>query len=320
MSRKALLVGINHYDKFGDLNGCIADAEAMRVMLARHEDRSINFDCQTYTSSSQQPITRRFLRDKIAELLTADFDGDALFYFSGHGTASETGGCLVTQDGEPSDYGIPMNELLTLANNSRAKSVLLILDCCFSGQLGNPANLQGGNQAQLREGLTILAASKATQVSMERGGHGVFTKLVLGALAGGAADVRGRVSAASVYAYVEEALNAWDQRPLYKSHANRLPQLRLCKPSVDDALLRELPQIFEHIDTVVPMDPSFEHSAKEANPTNVEIFDKFKCLRNARLLKTEHDKDLYYSALASDGVLLTPLGQFYWHLAFTDRI
>jgi uncharacterized caspase-like protein len=65
--------------------------------------------------------------------------------------------------------------------------VLLILDCCFSGSIGNPPNLQGEieNQALLREGVTILAASRPAQVSMEVGGHGVFTKLVMGALRGG---------------------------------------------------------------------------------------------------------------------------------------
>lgn len=323
MSRKALFIGIDQYDNFNPLACCVADAKAMKGLLERNEDGTINFSCKVFTSADGQPINRAFLRNKINSLFAVDFDGDALFYFSGHGTASEYDGYLVTQDGSNDDFGLPMNELLALANNSRARSVLLILDCCHSGHLGNPPNVQGGtrSQTQLREGITILAASKPSQPAVEVNGHGVFTQLVLGALAGGAADVRGRISAASIYGYVEQALsNAWGQRPLYKSHADHLPQLRYCKPAVEDAYLRLLPQIFEDATTIVPMNPTFEHSLPERNDANVELFDKFKCFRNAGLLTTQHGKDLYYTALASEGVQLTLLGQFYWKLASNDII
>lgn len=324
MSRKALFIGIDQYANFGALACCVADANSMKEVLERNENGTINFSCQVFTSEGREMISRSFLRNKIQALFTDDFDGDAIFYFSGHGTASKHDGYLVTQDGETGDYGISMYELVTIANNSKAKSVLLILDCCHSGQLGNLPNIQGGNgnQTQLREGVTILAASKPSQPALEVEGHGVFTQLVISALLGGAADVRGRVSAASVYAYAEQALNnPWGQSPLYKSHADRLPQLRYCKPSVEDAYLRLLPQIFEDPTTVVPMDPSFEHSRKKvARADNVDLFNKFKCFRNAGLLVTQHGKDLFYTALASEGVQLTLLGQFYWKLAKNDLI
>lgn len=137
---------------------------------------------------------------------------------------------------------------------------------------------------------------------------------------GGAADVRGRVSAASIYAYVEQALGAWDQRPIYKSHADRLPPVRLCKPDVSDDLLRELSALFDEADSEFPMNPTFEHTESSAVAENVEVFNKFKALRNARLLTTFKDKDLYYISLHSEQVRLTQLGQFYWHLAKERRI
>jgi hypothetical protein len=323
MSRRALLIGIDSYDNISSLRGCVNDAREMYAVLDRHEDGSRNYDCRILTSPGPQPITRRLLREQWAELFE-NFDGDVLFYFSGHGTPTNVGGYLVTQDGEPGDPGLAMNDLLTLANRSRAKSILLILDCCFSGDLGNPLNLQGDgsieNQAQLREGLTILAASRPTQTASEVAGHGVFTNLVLGALRGGASDVRGLVSAASIYAYVEQALGAWDQRPVYKSHADRLPPVRLCKAWVADALLRELPAIFTSAESTFLMNPSFEYTDPSAKQDNVDLFNKFKLLRNARLLTTEEDKDLYFVALESKSVQLTPLGQFYWELANLGRI
>jgi hypothetical protein len=323
MARRALLIGIDQYDKVPHLKGCVNDALAMKEVLERHENGDPNYDCRVLTSPGPKPITRRFLREQWTELFE-HFDGDVLFYFSGHGSPTNVGGYLVTQDGEPGDPGLAMNDLLIMANRSKAKSVLLILDCCFSGDLGNSPNLQGGgsieNQAQLKEGLTILAASRPTQIASEIAGHGVFTNLVLGALKGGASDVRGRVSAASIYAYVEQALGAWDQRPVYKSHADGLPPLRKCRAWVPDSLLRELPAIFPRPDSTFLMDRTFEHTEPSAKPENVATFNKFKVLRNARLLTTQEDKDLYYVALESKAVQLTPLGQFYWDLVKRGRI
>ena len=58
--------------------------------------------------------------------------------------------------------------------------MIVILDSCMSGAFGQvPAT--GSNQSFLREGVSILTASRAGQVSMESGGRGLFTELVCGA-------------------------------------------------------------------------------------------------------------------------------------------
>jgi hypothetical protein len=323
MAKRALLIGIDHYDNVTGLNGCVADATALRDQLMRNDDGSLNYDCRLYTSPGAVVISRGFLRTQWQQLFDS-FTDDIFFYFSGHGTPTQLGGYLVTQDASQEEPGLAMNDLLQLANQSKAREVLLILDCCYSGSLGNPPNLQGGssieNQAQLRDGVTILAASRPTEVASEVGGHGVFTELVLSAIAGGAADIRGRVSAASIYAYVEQALGPWDQRPLYKSHASKLSPVRICRPAVEDEELRQLPQLFKTADGQYGMNPSFEYTHSSADAANVEIFNKFKKLRNARLLRTVAGDDLYFAALNSRSVELTQLGRFYWQLARNGRI
>jgi len=60
--------------------------------------------------------------------------------------------------------------------------------------------------------VSLLTASRGEQVSVEDAGGGIFTSLVVDALQGGAADILGDVTAPSVYAYLEAALGAWDQR------------------------------------------------------------------------------------------------------------
>jgi hypothetical protein len=317
MPRRALVIGIDAYDHATPLEGSVADAEAIHALLLRNGDGSSNYHSRLLTSESIR-ITRPVLREQLQQLF-GNFDGDVAFYFSGHGSPSEAGGYLMTEDGERNDPGIPMSELLLLANRSRVRSVLLILDCCHSGEVGDPPFLQDpagvANQAQLRQGLTILAASRPDQAAMEVGGHGAFTALVIGALAGGAADVQGKVSAAAVYAYVEQALGEWDQRPLYKSYADRLPPVRTVEPAVPDELLRRIPEFFPHVDSSYALDPSYEFTHETTNPAHVEIFKIFKTYRNARLLATEDGEDLYFVALSSKSVRLTPLGQFYWRIA-----
>lgn len=319
MNKRALLVGIDHYDSLSSLAGCVADATALRDLLETHEDGSPNYNCRLLTSN-QAHVTRRALRNCWNELFDA-FEGDALFFFAGHGSITRAGGVLATQEGEREDPGLPMDELLTLANNSRARSVLLILDCCHSGALGNLAGLQSDSieRTLLRDGLTILAASRSSEASSEEGGHGVFTSLLLGALGGGAADVRGQVSAASIYAYAEQALGPWDQRPMYKSHANRLPPVRLCEPTVPDSILRALPKIFKKADACLRLSPANERTDPSAQPRKVELFDQLKILRNAGLLVTQEKRDLYFVALERKWVKLSALGQFYWNLAQNKR-
>jgi hypothetical protein len=152
MARRALIIGINDCDNYNDLTGCILDANAMENILARNDDGSPNYDCRLLTTAKER-VTRERLRE-VWEQLFDNFSEDILFYFSGHGTPTRTGGYIVTQDATEKEPGLPMDELLSLANDSKAREVLLILDCCFSGALGNPKNLRE-YQAQLREGVTI---------------------------------------------------------------------------------------------------------------------------------------------------------------------
>lgn len=322
MSRKALLIGIDRYDNFRHLSGCVADATKMSELLAENEDGGTNYDCHVLTTAGSTAITRETLRTEWRNLFQ-HFDGDALFYFSGHGFPSDTGGFLVTQDGTSLDPGLPMSELMQLANQSSAREVLIMLDCCFAGDIGSIPYAQwpGGSPfVQLRQGITIISAAGSKEYAKEEGGHGVFTSLVLQALAGGAADPRGRVSAAAVYAYVEQVLGPWDQRPLYKSYANVLDPVRRCKPRLTDPEIRKLPKLFPLPESRYKMAPTYEYTHESAIPEHVEIFNWFKRYRDAGMLRTVDGDDLYFAAIKSGEVELTPLGKFYWWLASKKRL
>lgn len=315
--RRALLVGIDDYPS-APLTGCVNDAEAMERLLRRHDDGGVNFDTQLITSD-RETVTRARLREGIDELF-ADPADVALLYFSGHGTENDLGGYLVTTDADVYDEGVSLGDVLALANRAtHISEVAIIIDSCHSGWMGTVPAVDNAH-ASLREGLSILSASRPSQPSLERGDRGVFTELVCSALDGGAADILGNVSVASVYAYVDQALSAWDQRPLFKSHVSRMLSLRTAKPAIDVAVLRRLPQWFATPDAEFGLSPRHEPTAE---PRDSEAEATFRCLQRCnrvKLVEPIDEEDMYYAAINGTGCRLTALGRFYWKLADTGRI
>ncbi len=328
--KRALFVGIDDYPG-QPLGGCVADARALAEVLARHENNARNYEIRLVTSDSEC-IDRSRLRTLLAELFENARGAELLFYFAGHGAESPWGGELVTQDAAQNSLGVSMNDVVTLANNSLAREVTIILDCCFSGDLANLPSLLSEDvtpasrlaKAMVREGVTLLAASRATQKSTESEGHGAFTRLLLEGLEGAAADPIGKVTALSLYDFASRAFNGWEQRPVFKSHVVEPAVLRVCNPSIGAALLQQLPRYFSSADARIRMSPSYE--GVRPIPAGVmptpeqQAFDYFKGLRNAGLLTTDSNKDLYFVALDSEEVFLTGTGRYFWRLAAEDRL
>ncbi len=325
-TRRALIVGINHYQNFGDLRCAVDDAKAIAEILSKNEDETPNYTTKLIVSGPGQPIvSRAALREKWIELFE-NFDGDILFYFSGHGADTPWGGCLVTEDGTEQELGVSMEDLLLLSNRSRSKDVVLILDCCHSGDVGNPPILQGlpSSLSLLREGVTVLAASRANEVAYEVNGHGMFTEAILEGLAGGAADHLGNVNPASLYLFVERLFDAWAQRPIYKSHTGTVSTLRCCIPPVSRDVLRLLTEYFPMPESSIQLDPEYE-----TEPTAVTTPERalkvrnsrhFKTLRDARLLESVSGEDFYWVAMNSGEIRLTRLGKYYRRLVSQGQI
>lgn len=318
--RKALVIGIDGYP-WSPLGGCVNDAQAMEALLARNDDGSLNFTCRMLTASinSGMEIGRCLLKDQITELFSHEADV-ALLHFSGHGAVSNLGGYLVTTDSRKYDEGVSMVDVLTLANASKAHEIVIILDCCHSGAFGSLPAVDI-EKALLREGVSVLTASKSSQCSEETSdGRGLFTSHICSALKGGAADVIGNVTVAGVYAYVDQVLGPWEQRPLFKSHVSHLIPLRKCKPEVPMDLLRLLPRYFPSSEAEFQLDSSFEPDAQPKHKENETIFAHLQKFRAARLLVPVGEEHMYFAAINGKTCKLTELGMFYWRLAKDDKI
>jgi hypothetical protein len=276
--RRALCVGIDQYPG-SSLHGCVSDATRMAAVLAKNHDGSPNFDCKLLVAPAGGPddvITRPILRQHVHQLFKDPADV-ALFFFAGHGTINDLGGYLVTQDARQYDEGVALQDVLKHANDSKVQEIVMLLDSCFSGSMGNAPAIDNA-KAMLREGISILTASRGDQESFETGGGGVFTSLVVEALDGGAANVLGSVNAPGVYAFVEAALGAWDQRPLFKAHVSKVIELRCCTPPIDRAILRRIPVLFPLPAEDLPLDPSWEPKSDKPDPVNTLRFTDLQAL------------------------------------------
>lgn len=320
--KKALIVGLNKYPSC-ELQWCDNDAIAMNNLIESNGDGSPNFDVKLITDTCNKDC----LQDKIQTLFNDEADV-ALLYFSGHG-ADQDGGYLVTTDFTSSCYGVKMKDVLEWANASRCRNKVIMLDCCFSGQMGE--SLLVNNSSVLGEGVTIMAASRPWQTSMENAEiqHGVFTDLLIQGLKGGAADISGNITPASLYSFVDQSLGAWQQRPVFKTNISQFLPIRTINAKVPKATLRKISQYFSNPSDEYKLDPSYEftndpsieHSVIEphANPEKVAIFKDLQLFESVGLIEPVGTEHMYFAAMESKACKLTALGLHYWKLSKDRR-
>lgn len=316
--RKALIIGLNNY-VHNPLKACINDAKCMGEVLEKNGDCSPNFDIvlkyDIQTSS------------ELMSLISAFFSGKcdtALLYFAGHGNLTNIGGYILSTDLQ---IGVSMNDILTITNQSPITNKILILDCCESGSIGIP--IIGGVSIPISDGISILTACRKDEAAEEVNGHGVFTNLLIEALKGGAADIGGFITPGSIYSYIDQALGAHCQRPVFKTNITSFTPLRTVKAQVQPDILREIIKYFPVPTDEYKLNPSYEdtnsvaveHEVIEpyANALNVQIFKNLQKLQSVGLIVPVSEDYMYFAAMKSKSCKLTALGQHYWRLVKNNR-
>lgn len=320
--KKALVVGLNEYSVC-PLNWCDNDAIAIQGLIESNGDGSPNFDVKLITGTCQ----KQELRSSVTQLFEGSAD-IALLYFSGHG-ADTDGGYLCTTDFLPDDFGLRMSDILSWANNSNCKNKVIILDCCFAAKMGESLLLN--SNSVLGDGVTIIAASQSWQASAENSiiQHGVFTDLLIQGLKGGAADISGNITPASLYSFVDQSLGAWEQRPVFKANISQFLPLRTIQPKVPKDVLRKLCQYFKNPSDEYNLDPSYEYTNSPevehqivkpyADPAKVSIFKELQSFANVGLIEPVDAEHMYFAAMENKSCKLTALGLHYWRLSKDKR-
>jgi len=327
--RKALVVGIDSYDNVSPLYGCVNDSFAVKSMLDRHADGSVNFGVRHITGTGpQDTVSRDELRRAIEELFAGDGEV-ALLYFAGHGHLEATGGYLCSSDIKTGNDGVALAEIMTMANQSRITSRVIILDSCHSGVAGGSALQQ--KVAEISDGVSILTASTDEQCSSEDDGAGVFTSLLVDALGGAAANLVGKVTPGGVYAHVDQSLGPWAQRPVFKTNVTRFVSLRNVQPLLELTELRRISEFFPTAGFQMQLDPTYEperHDSWALDPQGIPgpdadhnaIFAILQKYNRVGLLVPEGAPHMWHAAMESKSVRLTALGEHYRRLAAKEVI
>ena len=321
--RKALCVGIDSYKTAGDLCGCVNDANAVKSVLERNGDGTLNFDVKLMCATSEETyITRNDLKDAVIELFNDDAD-IAVLYYSGHGSFDSLGGYLCTSEITRPDEGLSLDDIMGIVGKSPTKSKIIILDSCFSGAIANDYNMP--EYSQLKAGTTILAACGDKQYATEKNGHGVFTSLLVEALYGGAMTLLGDVSPGGVYAYIDRSLSSWEQRPVFKANINSFISLRKNSPQIPLSDLHKITEVFPTPSYEFKLDPTYEHDKHEAvdktiNKEHEEVFALLQKYVKLNLVLPVGAEHMYYAAINSKSCKLTVQGQHYWNLVKKNRV
>jgi hypothetical protein len=325
--RKALIIGVNYYETFKQLTGCVSDARSVAEILERHHGGIINFATPKLLAASDaySALSRDELRRSVKELFEGDAD-IALLYFAGHGYIEETGGFLCASDCRDGHEGLPLSDVMTWASGSKAKNKVIVLDSCHSGIAGERPALKGASE--IDEGMTILTASTADQYAYEgaNGAPGVFTNLFVDALGGSAANLVGEVTPGSIYAHIDQSLGPWAQRPVFKTNVQGFVSLRKAEAPLP---LEDLQALTTHFPTPrfeLQLDPSFEPERSEeqkADPTipppdpeKNKVFEVLQRYVKVNLVRSHgaSKPHMWHAAMESKHCKLTVLGEHYRHL------
>ncbi len=126
-------------------------------------------------------------------------DGTVFVYYSGHGAPNPNNGesFLVPYDGDPTfidQTGYSLKRLYEALGKLPAKTKIVCLDSCFSGQGGKSVVAKGARPAvfptetprQVVKDMIVMTSSKGTQISTSYAekGHGLFTYFLLKGIKG----------------------------------------------------------------------------------------------------------------------------------------
>jgi hypothetical protein len=249
--RIALVIGVNEApdSHLPPLNHAAADAGAMAKVL----QQQCNFELleppllnEQATSDRVKDAVRRLARNRSAD----DF---LLLYFSGHGQpmfieaerrdiylATSNFNEIDVEEDEATHFSMRwLRDKLYLP--AKAGRVLLILDCCYAGDIdrtasdpyleelqqrinyyfGRPGSASEARQGGLR--LALTATGHNTK-ALEKDGHGLMTGLLLPALRGDEADAfdkEGQISVALLYHYLQKQMPSEQQPSLSGDFAGR---------------------------------------------------------------------------------------------------
>jgi hypothetical protein len=185
-----------------------------------------------------EQASHKALRIALTNLAQAAHSRTTVFiYFSGHGGRLETGPAagdyLLPADAVYPDEAALAGSALSAAEFTaalraiNARKLVVVLDCCHAGGLGEAKDFKGGlssgtlDQLQAGFGRVVIASSRGSESSWVQHGdaNSVFTKHLLAGLRGGAPAPDGLVRIFDLFHYLQPRVTADqpNQHPVLKA-------------------------------------------------------------------------------------------------------
>ena len=231
---RALLIGNSTYPadehNLQALKGPVKDIAALNRALV---DRDTGLFADADVTLLAEVSSTRALRAMSQFFSSADRDDVLLVYFSGHGKLDQSGRLhLCMHDTESTDLlstAVSSTRINEFADASRARNVVIILDCCHAGAF------RGGDfgEAVAGPGRYVLSSCRSTQLANDAtvdNGTSYFTQHLVEGLVTAAADNDGDgfVGFSDVYSYVDRRLRE-DGKQIPQRRVDGDGDLRLAK-------------------------------------------------------------------------------------------
>ena len=217
-SQWALIVGIDNYHDFPQLNYAVEDAKSIKILLTTQ----FGFPEENIILLLDDDATKTGITDAFYILGEKTQSNDAVVvFFAGHGEtykisgSNEDLGYLIPIDGKMGSLprsAFSMEAINIHANEIPAKSMLFLVDACYGG-LAAAGQFRSGRKLDIIKGLTkdrcrqIITAGKKEElvVENEKWQHSAFTRVLLDGLQKLEADTDqdGIIMANQLYAFIQ---------------------------------------------------------------------------------------------------------------------
>ncbi|MDV9173845.1 caspase family protein [Streptomyces sp. W16] len=238
---KALLVGVSSYGELPPLPAVANNLTDLGAALRDPDKWGLPADHCVELPDPRDPVDVVEALDRLArEPLDT-----LLVYFAGHGLVDPEDGQLILAAGRttpqlPRFTGLGYASVRDLLRPRRAKRLLVVLDCCFSGRaagvMADPSSVIVG-QLDI-SGAYVLTSAGATQTSRAPEGarHTAFTGGLLEVIGRGVPNGRPFLTPGDLFEYTQKIMadHGWPQPS--QSHENTIRELQLMRNPWSGAL------------------------------------------------------------------------------------
>lgn len=227
--RRALIIANDTYDhaSLAQLRAPAADAEALAAVLG---DPDVGGFSVGVVHNEPSHEVQAQIEDAFAVTQSDDL---LLLHFSGHGIKSDTGELFLaarnTRPDRLASTGVSADFIQRCMRTARARSIVLLLDCCYGGAFGEGVAVRAAGPVNVMDsfpssrlgggrGRAVISASSAIEYAFEgttlaandQAQPSVFTSAVVDGLRTGEADrdEDGLVSLDELYNYVFDRVRA----------------------------------------------------------------------------------------------------------------